>query len=92
MPSLSAILQSSSAVDLPRNPSDLRFVGWTKSSGEPLDGQNQAVSLHQLSSAHYIWHMNDHSYADNRTNDRTMPTKINVALSIYLYCVCLQRF
>jgi len=87
MQSFSAILQSSSAIDEPRNPSDVRFVGWALSNGEPLVGQEQDVNLHQLASAAHIVHTADHSYADNSTNDRTMAQRINTAPSIFLAVV-----
>lgn len=79
--SFSAILQSSSAIDEPPNPSDVRFAGWVLPNGEPLVGQEQVVTLQQLASAAHIVHMGDHSYADNSTTDRMMAQRINVALT-----------
>lgn len=89
MSSFSAILQSSSAVDTAPNPSNRRFVGWALSNGEPLAGWQQAVSLGQLSSSSYVVHADDHSYADNSTDDQTMPQaqQINIAFSMFLRCV-----
>jgi len=85
LPPCSTILPSSFAVDAPLNPADLTFVGWSTSNGEP-----RASSLHQLSAASYVISMDDHSYADNSTNDRTMPQQYNTVSSMFFTCFALS--
>jgi len=73
LPPFATIVQTSP----PPNPSAPIFAGWLQSNGQPM---TQAVKLEQMAGECSI-PSDDHSYADNKTDEDTVPQRVNVPCS-----------
>ena len=77
LPSSAAFPPSSFPFHAPANPSAARFAGWLSSNGAPIDGVSQTVDLQQLS-GNYSRTLDDHCYADYKTEVPTVAQTVDV--------------